>query len=227
MAAFFAAVAQGADGIELDVHLTRDGVPVVIHDDTLERTTDACGPVAAVTLQELRTCDAGGWFGGEFSGEPVPTLEEVLSTFAGQLRLNVEIKEWQAGMAVLDLLHGYPHADSVVSSFDHDLLNRLRTADADLPLAVLSTPGSWRHAIQVAISLSAHALHPAAEDVCRPMIAACRSHDLQIFPWTVDLPSAARSLVRAGVSGLFSNDPQGVGAALAWSPRSVRQCHAS
>lgn len=216
MAAFAAALTSGADGIELDIHLTRDGVPVVLHDDTLERTTNASGPVADTTLEELRNCEAGSWFSDDFAGEPVPTLEEVLRAFGGQLRINVEIKDLQAGRAVLDLLHRYPATDSVVSSFDHHLLHHLRSADAGLPLAVLSAPGHWRQAIQTAKALSACAFHPVAEDVSRPMIAICRRLDLPVFPWTVDLPGVARSLVRAGISGLFTNDPQGIAAALAY-----------
>lgn len=207
MAAFTAAVESGADGIELDIHLSRDGIPVVIHDETLERTTDACGPVAGMTVQQLQQLDAGGWFSAEFSGEPVPVLDDVLKTFGGRLRLNLELKEFRAGVAVLELLSQYPTADIVVSSFNYDLLQRLRSVDGRLSLAVLFDSGLWRLAVRAAEDLSASAFHPAANHVNRPMIAACTQAGLPVSVWTVDNACVARSLVRAGVSGLFSNDP--------------------
>ncbi len=207
MMAFAAAVECGADGIELDIHLTRDGIPVVIHDETLQRTTGGYGPVAARTWQQLQQLDAGSWFAAEFAGETIPSLEEVLQTFGGRLRLNLEIKEFRAGMAVLELLGRYPAAEIVVSSFNDDLLCRLRSEDDQLPIAVLFDSGNWRQAVQIAQNLSARAFHPAVKLVTRPMIAACAHAGLPVSVWTVDRPCVARSLVRAGVSGLFTNDP--------------------
>ena len=81
MAAFSAAVELGADGLELDIHLSRDGIPVVIHDESLERTTDGQGLVADASLKQLQQLDAGGWFSPEFMRSPLPTLAEVLSAF--------------------------------------------------------------------------------------------------------------------------------------------------
>lgn len=207
MTAFAAAVESGCDGLELDIHLSRDGIPVVIHDDTLQRTTDGCGPIAARTWQQLQQLDAGSWFSAEFSGESIPCLDEVLQTFGGRLRLNLEIKEFRAGMAVLELIGHYPAAEIVASSFNDDLLCRLRSMNDQLPIAVLFDSGNWRKAVQIAQELSACAFHPAANLVTRPMIAACAHAGLPVSVWTVDRPCLARSLVRSGVSGLFTNDP--------------------
>ncbi len=213
LTAFAAAVESGADGLELDIHLSRDGVPVVIHDETLERTTDGCGLVAEMTWQQLRQLDAGSWFSSEFAGESIPALEEVLETFGGQLRLNLELKEFRAGMAVLELLSQFPSADIVVSSFDYGLLHRLRTVDKNLPLAVLFDSGSWYRAVQIATELSACSFHPEVNLLSRPMVAACTQADLPVYVWTVDYAAVARSLVRAGVSGFFTNDPSTLRAA--------------
>ena len=213
LAAFAAAVQSGADGLELDIHLSLDGVPVVIHDETLNRTTDGCGPVAEMTWQQLQQLDAGDWFSAEFAGEPIPALEEVLKVFGGQLRLNLELKEFGAGLAVLELLSHYPSSDIVVSSFNYDLLHRLRSMDEDLSLAVLFDAGNWRYAVQFAKELSACSFNPEAGVVNRPMISACRQTGLPVFVWTVDQPEVARSLVRAGVSGVFTNDPSALKAA--------------
>lgn len=207
MAAFAAAVEGCADGIELDVHLSRDSVPVVIHDETLDRTTDARGAVSWMTAQYLSGLDAGSWFSPYFAGERVPLLAEVLEAFAGRLRLNLEIKDFNAGLAVLDLLKHYSSADIVISSFDYEVLQLLRKANQTLPMGVLYDSGSWRRAVSLARDLSALSFHPVAHSVNRPMLAECSRSGLQVHVWTVDSASMARSLVRAGVSGLFTNNP--------------------
>lgn len=207
MAAFSSAVELGADGLELDIHLSQDGVPVVIHDESLERTTDGCGLVAGATLSQLRQLDAGGWFSSEYAGEPLPTLEEVLDVFGGRLRLNLELKEFAAGVEMLTLLHRYPDAEVVVSSFDYALLKQLRSTDENLPLAVLFYEGNWRQAIRLAVEISACAFHPVGTRVCRRMVASCKQVGLPVSVWTVDSAPHARSLMRMGVSGLFTNDP--------------------
>ncbi|MCK4374153.1 MAG: glycerophosphodiester phosphodiesterase, partial [Candidatus Brocadiae bacterium] len=89
---FRLAVELGADWTECDVHLTKDGRPVVMHDETVDRTTDGEGPVDSFSWAELRKLDAGGWFAGEYAGERVPGLEEVLEFARGKARLCVEIK---------------------------------------------------------------------------------------------------------------------------------------
>jgi glycerophosphoryl diester phosphodiesterase len=214
LAAFSEALASGADGIELDIHLSGDGVPVVIHDDTLDRTTDGCGAVGSATLRQLQRLDAGSWFAAGFAGETIPTLDAIMEKFAGRLRLNLELKELRAGMAVLELLSRYPSADIVISSFDYALLYRLRAAQPRLPIAVLCDSGNWRGAVKVARDLSACAFHPAADHVSRPLISACRQAGLPVHVWTVDHARAARSLVRAGVAGFFTNDPGNLKTAL-------------
>lgn len=208
MAAFVAALESGADGIELDVHLSSDGVPVVIHDETLNRTTDAAGLVSLATTQQLSTLDAGSWFSPDFAGEQIPLLAEVLGTFAGRLRMNLEIKEYDAGMTVLEQLKSCPAADVVVSSFDYEVLQQLRRADPVLPIGVLYQEGNWRRAVRLARALSASSFHPVAYAVHRPMLAECRRAGLQVHVWTVDSVSAARRLVRAGVTGIFTNTPE-------------------
>jgi len=220
LAAFLAAAACGADGLELDVHLSRDGIPVVIHDETLDRTTDGYGPAALQDLQLIRQLDAGSWFAPEYAGERVPTLESVLNEFAGKLRLNLEVKEAGAGKAMLELLAQYPSADVVISSFNNELLRDLREQDHNLALAVLFDSGNWRQSLRLAGELSACAFHPRADKVNRPMIAACQRASLPVFVWTVDDPRYASSLFRSGVSGFFTNDPARLRAIF---PRSDRQ----
>ena len=207
LAAFRDALAAGADGVELDVQLSADGVPMVIHDDTLERTTSGSGPVAGHPAARLRALDAGAWFSPDFAGEPLPTLAETLQLLAGRLRINLEVKDRQAGTAVLDLLRDFPAAEVVVSSFDHALLATLRSHAPELPLAVLQAGGDWHRALARAQALNACAFHTQAELVSRPLLAACHRVPLPVFAWTVDDPRQARDLARIGVAGVFTNDP--------------------
>lgn len=210
LAAFRRAIEVGADGIELDVHLSADGVPVVIHDETLERTTDGVGAVAAHSAEVLRRLDAGAWFDPLFTGERLPALEETLPLLAGRLRINLEVKEERAGQTVIEMLRHFPSADIVISSFNHDLLDDLRRVAPDLPLAVLQESGDWRRALARAGRMRACAFHPHVDLVSRPLLAACRRLQLPVFAWTVDAPARARALARMGIAGLFTNDPAGL-----------------
>ena len=98
-AAFDKALELGVNHVELDVHFSRDGHIVVIHDDTVDRTTDGSGPVADMTLAELRGLDAGSWFGPEYSGERIRTLAEIFEQYKGRLYFHVEIKARAEGLA--------------------------------------------------------------------------------------------------------------------------------
>lgn len=218
LAAFRAALETGADGVELDVHLSADGVPVVIHDTTLERTTNGSGAVADYLAAELAALDAGSWFSPYFPGEPVPTLGEVLALLAGRLRVNIEIKDAAAALATLGVVREFPAADVILSSFDRAALQALRHADAQVPLAVLSDEPGWHRLLPAALELRASALHLRADLISRPLLAAARTAGLPVLVWTVDDPGQARSLLRAGVAGLFANDPAGLRTACARGP---------
>lgn len=207
MAAFIAAAAAGADGIELDVHLSRDGVPVVIHDDTVDRTTDGRGQVARMAAGQLRQLDAGSWFDPVFAGEALPTLEEVFAWAEDRLRLNVEIKAVAAGLAVLELLRAYPRVRVLLSSFDHALLERLRQQAPEVPLGFLVESHFWRRAVRRAADSRAESVHPRYDLLSRPLLAACRRYGLDVHCWTVDNPDACLALHRIGAAGVFTNDP--------------------
>ena len=207
LAAFVAALAAGADGIELDVHLTRDGVPVVIHDETVDRTTNGSGRIRDLSHAEIDALDAGNWFGPQWRGEKVPTLADVLTGFAGRLKLNVEVKDLRAGRQVLELLEKHPRGDLVISSFDRSLLRKLRQADPRLPLAVLLDQPDWHRALALAENLNALALHPRIDLVSRTLLARCRLLGLPVLPWTLDDPMAVRRLKNGGAAGIFTNEP--------------------
>ncbi|MEA3345532.1 MAG: glycerophosphodiester phosphodiesterase [Chloroflexota bacterium] len=222
LSAFRLARDMGADGIELDVQLSRDGVPVVIHDATVDRTTDGSGTVADLTLAELKRLDAGSWFSSEFAGERIPTLNEVFSvrrtdgTAVGQdLSLNLELKvvETEAvGLeeAVGSLIARCGMEDRVlISSFSPLALQRMRRVNYHLPLALiygLSLPQAelerWVQELQPLA-----ALHPEHRLVDEAHLAWAWERNCRVNVWTVDELEETQRLLTLGVDGLFTNQP--------------------
>lgn len=207
LAAFRLAEQQGADGIELDVHLSRDGIPVVIHDDRVDRTTNGVGAVAELRARELRSLDAGRWFAPRFSGEKIPLLADVLAWAEDRLLLNLEIKSLRAGEATLALVEQYPSCHVLLSSFNHRLLLALRRKSSTIALGFLSESPFWHLALRRAVQGGAYSFHPREDLAGSLMIQKARRLGLAVYPWTLDDARRARTLMRQGIDGLFSNRP--------------------
>lgn len=103
-AAFDRALGLGADGVETDIRLTRDGVLVLLHDNTVDRTTDGRGHLADMTWSEVQKLDAGGWYGATYAGQRLPSLEELLDRYVGRLQLVLELKTADAARPLVELL---------------------------------------------------------------------------------------------------------------------------
>ena len=146
MTAFAKGVEMGADFIELDVQMTKDGVPVVIHDNTVDRTTDGYGNITTYTLEELKSLDAGSWFSKEFAGERIPTFDEVLVELGGKTNILIELKspEYYPGIEekVANALkeHNLVMANShqiVIQSFNHESVKKSKELLPEIPHGVL------------------------------------------------------------------------------------------
>lgn len=206
-AAFRLARLHGADGIELDVRLTADNVPVVMHDETLNRTTDAQGALQQYSLGELQHVDAGGWFAPQFAGESVPVLDRILQWAVGGVRLNIEVKEFAAGRAVVELLRRYPGCRALLSSFDHTLLAALRIRAPWLSIGFLSEARRWDQHIADAVACRAESIHPRQDQVTAEQVEACHVRGLAVYPWVVDDRVRFLELLEMGVDGMFTNYP--------------------
>ena len=129
--------------IELDVQMTKDGVPIIIHDFVLGRTVNGSGPVGSHTYAELRQMDAGSWFGSEFQGERIPAFEEVLQEVKGQGRLNIELKtagDLYPGLEgkVVELIHRYRmQQDVFITSFNHEAVKRIHQIDPSVTTGLI------------------------------------------------------------------------------------------
>jgi len=203
---FDAALAAGADAFELDVHAAKDGVPVVIHDPTLDRTTNATGPVSAMTSDQLREVDAG-------SGAYVPTLAEVVERYPNTPMI-VELKERAVTHAVLAVLRKLGAIDRVLlGAFDHAVLAPARTGEFHLSASRRETARVWVVA-RVGISAGGRfdgftvpehqgALHVVDSKFLR----ATARGGKPVHVWTVDSVEDASRLRAMGVAGIITNFP--------------------
>ncbi|HYJ13487.1 MAG TPA: glycerophosphodiester phosphodiesterase family protein [Thermomicrobiales bacterium] len=199
LSAFARAIELKADGIELDVHLSSDGIPVVIHDDTVDRTTNGTGEVAAHSAAELQALDAG-------QSQPIPTLKEVLDLVAGKLHVDIEIKAGAAGDAVLVLTSQYPDLEFAISSFNHDALRHVRTVNGKVELWPL-TAAVTDDVIHTALALGSPQIAAYDRMLNEEIVAEVRRQGLSVWVWTVNDIVRALELVNWGVVGICTDDP--------------------
>lgn len=211
LAAFRKAVAMGLSFIETDLQLSRDARFVAIHDDAVNRTTNGQGAVHELTLAELRRLDAGSWFGSSFTGERIPTLEEILE-FAKRhdVVFYLELKpggSWGGEHALIGALRESGEiARTVVISFDSSLVAAVRHAEPTLMTGLLYD-GQLEKPIERALEIGARQLCVRGDLVTPAMIAEAKSHNLQVICWTVNHPAHMRLLANAGVAGIMSDYP--------------------
>lgn len=214
MAAFKKAMATGADMVELDVHLSRDGEVVVTHDDTLNRCTNGSGLVSDCTLKELKGFDAGSWFGEEFRGEKIPTLEEVLTLIKGKILLNIEIKIGRLGQYNIEDLTDRALAkveelgllnQVLFSSFNPSALKRIEKKN-NLALLALLLNYPWTDSKNV-LAGDFSVLNCARNTLTRQMIVSARERGFELNVWTVDEEGEMERFIEMQIHGIFTNYP--------------------
>lgn len=213
LAAIRAGHARGYRMVEFDVMLSRDGVPMLIHDETLERTTDGRGRVCDRSAAELQVLDAGGWFDGRFRGEAVPTLAQAaaLCRTLG-LAANVEIKpatgfEADTGRAVAAAcaaLWAGAEVPPLLSSFSSVALMEARFAAPQLPRGLLfdDPPADWLGLLR---RMDGRSLHCNARHLRDETLAAAQAAGVPVLCYTVNDPAEAQRLLARGVAGVFTD----------------------
>jgi glycerophosphoryl diester phosphodiesterase len=215
IAAFTLARQQGADGVELDTMLTRDGVPIVIHDFTLDKTTNGSGLVKEHDLRAIKLLDAGSHYDFQFRNERVPTLDEAFEALGRELIINVELKTraWRADgleLAVLNVIRRHNAANRViVSSFNPFALRRFRALAPHIPIGYLYAPDEpiYLRYGWFMIGLPHEARHPHHSLVDERFMAWARSAKYRVHVWTVDDPQRIRQLRDLGVDAVITNRP--------------------
>lgn len=213
MAAFRAAEAAGAEMIEMDVQLSRDGEPVVFHDERLERVCGVSGYVNDYSWEELRQLDAGRHFGAQFAGERIPHFDEFLDFVAPtMLTLNVELKNEFLRHArleeiVLERLHARGLAErTILSSFNHESMRRVSTLDPGVRTGLIYA-GRLHEPWDYARPLGARALHLNWKSVDSYIVEGAHRAGLEINTYTVNEVVDMRRLLALGVDGIITNWP--------------------
>ncbi len=215
LAAFQLAEKMGADGIELDVHLTADGTLVVIHDFTVDDTTDGSGRVEDMTLAELKRLDAGAWFDVRYAGQQVPTLDEVVDRVGDEMVLNIELKTvaWRGQRlerAVVDFVRARGIGKRVIlSSFNPLAMRRVRQLAPDLATGIIYSPSLPLPLRRAWLRPMVHpvALHPHHSQVDARYVAWAHARGYRVHTWTVDDPAEMRRLINLEVDAIITNRP--------------------
>jgi len=212
-AAFDLAVAMGADAIELDTMLSADGTPVVIHDQTLERTTDGNGNISSKMVDEIKLLDAGSFFDKRFAGERVPTLEEVFSTVGQKIMINVELNNYASPFdrlpeIIVDLIRKNDLSERVLlSSFNPITLMRAQRAGPEIRRAALFGRGPQFVRFIFEAFTTYSSVHPEVSLVNQKTVS--RHHDAgqKVNVWTVNDETEMMKLLSMGVDGLITDAP--------------------
>jgi glycerophosphoryl diester phosphodiesterase len=224
--AYDRAIEIGADYIEQDLHLSADGVLVILHDDSLERTargpeSNCSGPAREKTLDELRSCDFGSWFGAAFHGQKIITLEELLAKYGRTTRYYIETKHPDQMLGMEEKLvaelgrfgfldesqPGLP-ASVVIQSFSRDSLEKMNALAPALPRVQLVDRGGLAGKLESGLrEIASYAIGvgPNHRDVDSAFVAAAHRHGLLVHAWTVNDPTEMERLIELGVDGLFTD----------------------
>ncbi|TDD99257.1 glycerophosphodiester phosphodiesterase [Flavobacterium cellulosilyticum] len=202
---FQKAIDLKADGIELDVHLSSDGVLIVMHDETIDRTTNGRGEVNKMSLKELKAFKI-------HNSKEIPTLIEVFDMVKQHCFINIELKGIGTAKPVIDLISfyskekGWHHDNFLISSFDWKMLEETRLLNPNIRIGVL-TEESIEEALAFAKKIKAYSINPDYTLLTKENVALQQENGFQVFPWTVNSEEAILNIKSFKVNGIISNFP--------------------
>jgi glycerophosphoryl diester phosphodiesterase len=213
LAAFEKAIEIGVDAVELDLHGTADGEVVVIHDTSLDRTTNHCGRINQTILETIKRADAGGWFASEFVGERVPTLVEALECIAKKTIAVLEIKDPLIGETVVEKIRETHTPDlTLIISFHTAVLQTVRLLEPRIPTGWLignhNNPASPVQLCQQLGKLGSNLLNVNHQLITAEFAYEVQRRGIALWCWTVDDISRMREMKAFGVQGITSNHPE-------------------
>jgi glycerophosphoryl diester phosphodiesterase len=203
MVSFQKAIEMGADGIELDVHLSADGHLIVIHDETIDRTTNGKGAVNQLTMQELKLFRINEKY-------EIPTLDQVFDLVDKRCFINIELKNQDTAEQVVQLIEYYisdknwNYTRFLVSSFDWNALQQIRFSNEDIRIGVL-TETDMDLAISFARFIKAETLHPDFQLLTNEYTAKIQEKGIRVFPWTVNDKEDIQKMKSFKVDGIITD----------------------
>ncbi len=214
IAAFELACHMGADGVELDAKLSKDGHVMVIHDRTVDRTTGVSGKVCEWTKKELQTLDASYRFSEKFPGEKIPTLAQVFESVGRKMIINVELTNYANPYddlpdKVADLVRRFKLEKMIIfSSFSFRTLKRITALLPEVPAGILALPGipGFFSRSGPGRKIAPKLLHPYYADVNKALIQKAHANQRGVNVWTVNSKDEMRRLVKFGVDGIITDD---------------------
>ena len=220
LVAFQAAMDTGVPMIELDVTLSRDRKLVVIHDATLNRTTNGHGPVHDYTLEELKQLDAGSWFHADFAEQRLPELGEVLELVDGRVITNIEIKSHAyephhppdaIEKQVVEMVKKKKLLDSIlISSFDSNVLEQISLMETPPQIALISKSPLKRNTVEKCKYLRTFSWHPDQQIVTPKQVVKLHAAGIRVFPYKVDTQEDCARMIGLNVDGVITDDPVSV-----------------
>lgn len=218
MSAFRLAHKMNADMIELDVQLSKDGIPVVFHDAKLNRHSNGKGLVSSFLFDELQQLDAGKWFSIEFQGEKIPSLEEVLKWAAGKILVNIEIKKEAVSDSpeegveekVVELVHQTDiKKNIIISSFDYRAIKRIKKMDSELLTGLLYDKKSSekKGLLEMMDDFGADFFHCSKSEMSKKWRAELDGSGKRFMIYTVNRKKAIQKWIGKGAFGIFSDKP--------------------
>jgi glycerophosphoryl diester phosphodiesterase len=218
LVSFASALEIGAELVELDVQLTKDGHVVVIHDPTVDRTTDGSGDVRAMTLSQLRTLSAGypGRFGDAYRGERVPTLAEALGLFKGRARVMIEIKSDSMSadadggieaLTIAEVRRAHMAREVVLLCFEPEVLRRCRRLGPEVVRGHLFYRATVDDVVRGAQDVASPIVMPEKGMLSDELCERCRRGGIKVATWVVDDPRELTALARFDLYGIGSNRP--------------------
>ncbi len=219
LSAFQAAIDIRAEMVELDISTSKDGIPVTVHDRTVDRTTDFEGDVQSFSLEELKRMEVGAWFSEEFRGEEFPTLKNSLELMKDKIAVNIEIKTEAVSDATeggvvdkaLQVVKDLDMTSSVIfSSFDYRVMEQLNVLDPKMAKALLYEASQSAELLpsELVQKYKVDIFNCSYKQLSEEWINDLQKHKIPYFVYTVNEPELMRELIEKGVSGIFTDFPQ-------------------
>ncbi|MFD1360626.1 glycerophosphodiester phosphodiesterase [Lentibacillus salinarum] len=214
MAAFHLAYQQGSDGIETDVHLTKDHIPVLMHDERVNRTTNGSGYIKDFTFEQLQQLDAGAWFASEFAGSQIVPLDEFLEWIQDKpLYLNIELKNNKIDYNHLEMIvynrvsHYHLLHRTTLSTFNPTSLRRLKHLNRNVGVALLLSK-RYKKLVPMAKDLGANAIHIKFRLLNQLLVDKCHQENMAVRVYTVNKPGQMQRCFAMGSDGIFTDVPK-------------------